>query len=112
MDEIRLCHLGALDQVLLPDQVEELNRSEVLIVPVGGHGVLDSAAAAEVVSLLEPRIVVPMLFRTELSNAALDPLDRFLKEMGVAEAQPVPRINVTRTSLPIETSVTVLDYRR
>src|SRR5262249_30669123 len=99
-------------QVLSPDQVEELNRSEVLLVPVGGHGVLDAAAAAEVVSLLEPRIVVPMLYRTELTNATLDPLDRFLKEIGVTEIQPVPRLNVTRTSLPVETSVTVLDYRR
>lgn len=112
MDEVRVCHLGRLDMVLSPDQVEELNGAEVLLVPVGGNGVLDAAAAAEVVSLLEPRIVVPVHYRTEASTNSLDPVDPFLKQMGTSAPQPQPRLSVTRTNLPLETSVTLLDFRR
>jgi L-ascorbate metabolism protein UlaG (beta-lactamase superfamily) len=78
MDELRVCYLGRLDQVLTPEQAEALNGAELLFVPVGGHGVLDAAAAAEVISLLEPRIVVPMHYRLEGGAGDLDPLDRFL----------------------------------
>jgi L-ascorbate metabolism protein UlaG (beta-lactamase superfamily) len=112
IEELRVCYLGRIESVLTPDQAEDLNDAEVLFVPVGGHGVLDAAAAAEVISLLEPRIVVPMHFRAEGAASERDPLDPFLKQMGVAAAQPVPRLNVTKTSLPLETSVTLLENRR
>lgn len=112
IDELRLCHLGDLGHLPTPDQVEQLNGAEVLLIPVGGHTTIDAAAASEVISLLEPRLVVPMHYGTNASNGELDPLDRFLKQMGLGEPQPMPRLNVTRTSLPIETTVSVLEYRR
>src|SRR5207244_7918721 len=83
IDELRVCHLGDLGHVPTADQVEELSGAEVLLVPVGGRTTIDAAAAAEVVSLLEPRIVVPMHFGTEHTGDRLDPLDPFLKQMGV-----------------------------
>ena len=112
MDEVRLCALGRLDRVLTTEQVGDLNSADVLIVPVGGHGVLDAAAAAEVISLLEPRVVIPMLFRAETTDPEFDPVDRFFKQMGLSETQPVARLVVSRTNLPLETSVTLLDYRK
>jgi L-ascorbate metabolism protein UlaG (beta-lactamase superfamily) len=112
MDDVRVCHLGDLGHVPTADQAEELSGAEVLLIPVGGHTTIDAEAAAEVVSLLEPRIVVPMHYKTENATDPLDPLDRFLKQMGIGAPQPVARLNVTKTSLPLETTVTVLEYRR
>jgi L-ascorbate metabolism protein UlaG (beta-lactamase superfamily) len=112
MDELRVCHLGDLGHVPTADQAEELSGAEVLLIPVGGGTTIDAEAAAEVISLLEPRIVVPMHYKTDGTTEKLEPLDRFLKQMGVGSAQPVPRLNVTKTSLPLETTVMVLEYRR
>lgn len=112
MDDIRLCHLGDLGHVLTPDQVEALSGVDILLVPVGGGTTIDAVAAAEIVSLLEPKIVVPMHYRTEVSTARLDPPSRFLKEMGLGEVTPQPRLNVTPSSLPSETQVVLLEYRR
>jgi len=112
MDEVRICHLGDLGHVPTPDQAEALNGAEVLLIPVGGNTTLNAAAAAEVISLLEPRLVVPMHYRTAASTAQLDALDGFLKQMGLAEPQPAAKLTVTKTSLPLETTVTVLEYRR
>ena len=44
--------------------------------------------------------------------ANLDSLQRFLKEMGVASAEPLAKLSLTRSGLPHETQVTVLDYKR
>jgi L-ascorbate metabolism protein UlaG (beta-lactamase superfamily) len=73
---------------------------------------LNAAKAAEIVSLLEPNIVVPMHYYTPVAKVELDRLDKFLKEMGLHEAETVPSLKVTKSSLPDETKVVVLDYQR
>ncbi len=112
VEDIRICHLGDLGHTPTPEQVEELSGIDILLIPVGGHTTIDGTAAAEVVSLLEPRLVLPMHYRTPASAAQLDSLDRFLREMGVKSHEPQPKLSVSRGSLPHETQVAVLDYRR
>ena len=111
-EELRLCHLGDLGHVPTPEQVEEMAGVDILLAPVGGGAALDAAGAAETVSLLEPKLVIPMHYATPASTAKLDPLDRFLKEMGASNVTAQPRLSVNRSSLPAETHVVVLDYKR
>ena len=70
-------------------------------------------SAAEVESLIEPSIVIPMHFRTEGTAATLklDPVSKFLKEMGLGASQPEPMLKVTKSSLPEETHVVLLDFK-
>lgn len=110
MDEIMVCHLGDIGHVLAAAQVEELSEVEVLLVPVGGLSTIDAAAAAEIVRLLQPRIVIPMHFKTDVVPFNLEPVDNFLKEMGLKQASPQPKLVATKTSLPEEMQVVVLDY--
>ena len=113
LDDVRICHLGDLGHVPTPEQVEDLSGVDVLLAPVGGNSTIGAAAAAETVSLLEPKLVIPMHYRTPAAKAELDPLDRFLKEMGAPSAleERQPKLSVTKSTLPEETKVQVLDYR-
>jgi len=111
MDGLTVCHLGDLGHILTPEQVEQMNDADVLLIPTGGNNTINASQAAEVVSQIEPRIVVPMHFKTEVTTLQLDPISKFLKEMGVAEVNPLPKLTVQKGSLPEETSVVVLDYR-
>jgi L-ascorbate metabolism protein UlaG (beta-lactamase superfamily) len=110
MDEVRLCHLGDLGHVPSPQQVEELGNTEVLFIPVGGVSTIDAKTAAEIVRLLNPNVVIPMHYHTEIVTW-LEPVDTFLKEMGLKEVSPQSKTSLTRSNLPSETQVTVLDYR-
>lgn len=111
MDEVTVCHLGDLGHALSPAQVEEVSGAEVLLVPVGGVSTIDAATAAETVRVLQPRIVVPMHFATPALRFKLDSADGFLKEMGIkTDLPPQPRLSVTKTGLPEETQVVLLDY--
>jgi L-ascorbate metabolism protein UlaG (beta-lactamase superfamily) len=111
MEDVRLCHLGDLGHTLSTAQVEEIGAVDVLMVPVGGVSTIDAGAAAEVVRLLQPGIVIPMHYKTEALRFELEPVERFLKEMGVkADAEPQPKLSVTRSGLPEETQVVVLNY--
>ncbi len=112
MDNIRLCHLGDLGHLPTPEQVEDMSGADVLLVPVGGKNAIDATTATEVVGLLEPPVVIPMHYKTAHSAAPLDPVQRFLKEMGLPEVEPLAKVSFNRSNLPDETQVIVLDYKR
>lgn len=104
-----VCHLGDMIAIPAQPQVEALGTVDVLLVPVGGGKGLNAAQAAEIISLIQPSIVVPMHYNTGKTNLELDPLSRFLKEMGLGKVQPEPILKVTKSSLPEEMQVMVLE---
>lgn len=111
-DGLTVAHLGDLKQIPSQTEIEALGTVNVALVPVGGGGGLNAAKAAEVISLLEPNIVVPMHYATPDVKVSLDSLNKFLKEMGLGKQQAQPSLKVTRSGLPDETHVIVLDYQR
>jgi L-ascorbate metabolism protein UlaG (beta-lactamase superfamily) len=113
-DGITVAHLGDLKQVPSQAEVEALGTVNVALVPVGGGGGLNAAKAAEVVSLLEPNLVIPMHYATPDVKVPLDALNKFLKEMGLGAGavEKASTLKVTRSSLPDETHVVTLDYQR
>lgn len=110
VDEVSVCHLGDLGHVLTGEQVEEMENVDVLLLPVGGVSTIDAAIAAEIVRQLEPKIVIPMHYKTEALKRLLEPVSRFLKEMGVKEANSQPKLSCTKANLPLTTQVILLDY--
>ena len=110
VDEISVCHLGDLGHVLTTEQVEELGNVDVLLLPVGGVSTINAPMAVEVVRQLEPKVVVPMHYKTEALTWELEPAERFLKEMGVEQVASQPKLSLTRSSLPPSTQVFLLDY--
>lgn len=108
-DSASVCHLGNPSGIPAQPQLEALGTVNVLLVPVGGGQGLNAAQAAEIISMIQPSIVIPMHFSSGTTQLKLDPLSRFLKEMGLSNIQSEPSLKVTRTNLPEETQVVVLD---
>jgi L-ascorbate metabolism protein UlaG (beta-lactamase superfamily) len=102
--------LGDLRRVPSQTEIEALGTVHVVLVPVGGGGGLNAAKAAEVVSLLEPGIVVPMHYQTPASLIKLASLSKFLKEMGLGDIEAQDSLKVTQSTIPEETRVVVLNY--
>lgn len=112
MDALNICHLGDLNHVPSQNQVEDMGSIDVLLVPVGGgRTALNAAQAAEVISLIEPFIVVPIHYRLPGVTVDLDPVDKFLKEMGITKAESVPSLRLTKSGLPEETQVVLMDAK-
>jgi L-ascorbate metabolism protein UlaG (beta-lactamase superfamily) len=111
-DDLTVCHLGDLSIVPTQAQVEEaLGEVDVLLIPVGGGETLNASQAAEVVSLLEPHIVIPMHYHVPESTLKLESVTRFLKEMGLDKVAPQEVLKVSRSGLPEETQVVLLEMK-
>jgi len=110
-DGVTVAHLGNMDAVPTRTEVDALGTVDVALVPVGGGSGLNAAKAAEVISLIEPGIVVPMYYSTPASKVKLNTLSQFLKEMGLSgNVEAEPALKVTKSSIPEETRVVVLSY--
>jgi L-ascorbate metabolism protein UlaG (beta-lactamase superfamily) len=108
---ITIAHLGDMVQVPTQAEVESLGPVNIALVPVGDGNSLNASKAAEVISLLEPNIVIPMHYATADSKVKLDPISKFLKEMGLSEIETQESFKVNSvTDLPEDTQVVILDY--
>jgi L-ascorbate metabolism protein UlaG (beta-lactamase superfamily) len=111
-DDLTVCHLGDLNIVPTQAQVEEaLGAVDVLLIPVGGEETLNASQASEVVSLLEPHIVIPMHYHVPEVTLTLDPVGKFLKEMGLDKVAPQESLKVSRSGLPDETQIVLLELK-
>jgi len=107
---LNIAHLGELNNVPSQTEVEGLGEVHVALVPVGGRMSLNAAKAAEIISLLEPSIVIPMHYAIDGSLMDLDPLSKFLKEMGLTTIETEESIKLSSVNvLPEETRVVVLE---
>jgi len=112
MDNLTVCHLGDLGHVPTQSQVEVLSNIDILLIPVGGGTALTASQAAEVISLLDPLMVIPMHYKTPLTTARLSPLSAFLKEMGLSKTPSLEMLKITKGDLPEETQVVILEPKQ
>jgi L-ascorbate metabolism protein UlaG (beta-lactamase superfamily) len=78
MDDYTLCHLGDLGHPLSNDDIDAIGNVDVLFIPVGGNYTLNGKEAAEVTKKINPKIVIPMHYKTPLVSFPLDGVETFL----------------------------------
>jgi L-ascorbate metabolism protein UlaG (beta-lactamase superfamily) len=109
IDGLNIVHLGDLGHVLTEDQVQDLGNVDILMVPVGGTFTIDAEPATEVVSQLEPKIILPMHYGYTGLKYELDDVEKFLKEMGVENPTAQSKLTITKDKLPDEPIVVLLN---
>jgi len=111
IDGIKIVHLSDLGQDSLTDsQLELLEGVDILMIPVGGNNTIDGVKAVKIISQIQPRIVIPMHYKTSGLTAKVDNVDKFLKEFGVSNPEKMEKLKISKKDLPQEeTKVILLD---
>jgi len=109
-DGITLCHLGDLGHPLDPHLIEEIGDIDILFLPVGEVSTILIDMAVEIVRQLDPSIVIPMHYKTEAFTGDLSLIDKFLDKMRIRKLETMPKLSITRSSLPTPTQTIVLSY--
>lgn len=98
MDGIRICHLGDLGHLLTEAQLELIGKPEVILIPVGGTYTLDGEMAAEVSAQLDPKIIIPMHYKTPKLRLDISTAEDFISRMG-GEVVPTQVIEINKELL-------------
>lgn len=107
LDGLHTIHLGEVGHLLSEEKLGDIGSVEIACVPIGGA--LSPTRTAELVAQLDPRIVVVMLLREDDAECE-EAVDKFFHEMG-SEPTPQPKLSVTISSLPSETTAVRLESR-
>lgn len=112
-EDLRILNLTHIhDFNMQESEIEDLGEIDILILPVGGNTVLSASGAAKVVNEIEPKIIIPSHYKIPGLILDLDPLDKFIKEMG-GKKEDMDKLTLRRKDLPEEgTRVVVLDPLR
>src|SRR5690606_27572672 len=97
-DSLTVLHLGEHSHVPHQSTIEALGEVNVLLVPAGGGKGLRATQAADVIGLIEPQYIVPMHYALPGLNVDLEPVDKFLKAVGVSKAQEEDVLRVSASS--------------
>jgi len=109
LDGIRVCHLGDLGATLTPELAAAIGPVDVLLIPVGGTYTLDAGQAWSVVAQLNPRVVIPMHYKTTRTTMPLSPVEAFVAGKPRVEHTRRASVSLTAETLGEGPRVVVLD---
>lgn len=101
MEDISITHLGDLGHILDTKQLEKLEGTDILLIPVGGKYTINAAQAVEIISQLEPRIVIPMHYKIPGLKSDIEGVDKFIKELGI-KPRNEEKLKISKKDLPQE----------
>lgn len=108
-DGLNIVHVGDLGQSkLTEEQLAQIGEVDILFIPVGAVYTINGQVASEIVSQLEPKIIIPVHFKIEGLKFELEGVENFLKEMGAENVVPQPKLSITKEKLPEEPQIVVL----
>jgi len=113
-EEMNVCHLGDLGQDKLNEkQLDEIGDVDILMIPVGGKFTVDPKIAMQIIESIEPKIVIPMHYKSEKMIPAYDELSTlqgFLAEAGTEATTEKNLIIKAKSDLPPETKIIPLSF--
>lgn len=115
LDGIKFAHMGDVGNPLTTAQQDFFADTDVLFALAGGYLTILLPDLMEMIHRVRPRLVVPMHFRT-LTYKPRNTMwiESFLSHFDDRDVDFAcsPRVQLTRTNLPEETRVLVMDYLR
>ena len=109
IEGMKIGHLGNIGHSLTEREAEPLSEIDILLTPVGGETGLTYEQAAELVTVLDPKIVIPMRFATESGDRSLGDVHAFLKKLGIDQVETVDKLVIKSSELTDTTRIVVLN---
>jgi L-ascorbate metabolism protein UlaG (beta-lactamase superfamily) len=97
-----IAHLGDLSHRLTPEQLQQIGRVDVVLIPIDGTYTMGPEIAREVLQQLNPKLAIPMHYRDNLSL-----VEAFVKGLTVRRLDSDTLV-VSTSSLPTTTEIVVL----
>lgn len=108
VDGIKVCHLGDLGHQLSAQQVTELGKVDILLIPVGGCVTIDAKVAGQVGDKLMPRVIIPMHYKTGKCALPIAGVDEFLRGKKEVSRLDASEVKFKQEELPAHTQIIVL----
>jgi len=111
IDGINVCFVGDLGHELSAKQVAAIGPVDLLLIPVGGTYTVDAEGAVKVAESLNPRLIIPMHFKTAKCDLPIAAVDGFLSKMKIVRQIGKSQIELSPDTVPARgPEVWVMDH--
>ncbi|MFA7253974.1 MAG: MBL fold metallo-hydrolase [Patescibacteria group bacterium] len=62
VEDMKICYLGRINHDLTEDELKQIGDVDILFTPLGEEGTADLKIATKLISKIDPKMVVPMLY--------------------------------------------------
>ncbi|MEO0091221.1 MAG: MBL fold metallo-hydrolase [candidate division WOR-3 bacterium] len=107
-DDLRIAHLGDLGHLLSKTDYDKLGKIDILLIPVGGFFTIDSKVATEIMNQINPKITIPMHYKTPLLDFPIVSVDEFIKDKKNVKKFDKSEAIVSKETLPLTPEIWVL----
>ena len=111
VDNMKLCHLGDLGHILNADQLNEIGNIDILFVPVGGFYTIDTEQANQIIKDIQPKITIPMHYKTEAIKFSIDSVDIFINGKKNVKILDSNEYFISKETLPLCNKTIVFQYK-
>ncbi|MBN2073573.1 MAG: MBL fold metallo-hydrolase [Actinobacteria bacterium] len=108
VDGITFTHFGDLGHDLDREQIGKLEGIDVMMIPIGGKYTIDAAIALKLISKIEPKVAIPMHYKSSDTLLDVDTVDNFIRMAGNYKFVG-PSVSISRETLPSGTEVWVME---
>jgi len=112
LDGMRICHLGDLGHQLEGSKIAEIGEVDILLVPVGDCFTIGAKVATTVCQALNPKVVIPMHYKTAKCDYPIAGVDDFLKGRKDVRRLDASETEFKKDQLPAVTQTVVLNHAR
>lgn len=113
IDGLNICHCGDLGHILSQNQLKEIGKVDVLLIPVGGGFTIDAKDAVEVTKQLNPKVIIPMHYRTKalgILGLFFAKVDKFIKISGL-KSKEYSELELNQSNIDDNLGIVVLKYK-
>lgn len=111
VDNLNICFAGDLGHQLSSEQLKDVGSIDILLIPVGGTFTLDGRESAKLVGDMEPKLVIPMHYKTNKCDFPITGVDEFLSKMENIKKFDKSEVDLSLDNLPTDgTEVWILNH--
>jgi L-ascorbate metabolism protein UlaG (beta-lactamase superfamily) len=108
VDRVKICHLGDIGHLLSDKQLMELDKVDLLLIPVGGYYTIDAEVASKICDQIKPGVIIPMHFLDSRSDLPISGVDGFLQGKNNVNRLNSSELKLKIEEIPIRTQIMVL----
>lgn len=111
---LTICHSGDLGHALSPEEAAPIQNCDIFLAVAGGSPTLPIPDLKAAIDLINPRLVIPMHYQNGKINLNLRPVDDLAALFPPSQIvhHPSPTLEVSRETLPSQTTLVILPSAR
>lgn len=111
IDDMQVVHLGDLGHRLDEDLEKQIQNADILLIPVGGVFTIGPKQAQALIRSINPKIVIPMHFKTSKLDFGIEPIENFLRSTNFpVRKENKSSIEIKKENLEKTININILHY--